>query len=63
MVIFVPPDEAVYQPFKVYESVVVDVVFVDVGVTEPPLALNVTVRVAVDVELFLVAVGNVPNVE
>jgi len=47
----------------VYAVVVVEVDCAELGETVPPFALKVTVRVAVAVVLFFVAVGNVPSVE
>ena len=42
---WVPPLVAVNQPFKVYVVVVVAVEVADVGDTEPPFGLKVTVLV------------------
>ncbi len=61
--IALPPLDAVYQPFKLYVVVMVALDVAEVGVTEPPLASKVTALLVVAVVLFLVHVGNVPNVE
>jgi len=43
LVIWVPPEVAVYQPLSVYAIVVAAVDVAVVGDTEPPLGANVTV--------------------
>jgi hypothetical protein len=43
--------------------VICAVAVAEVGETDPPLGAKVTVRVAVPVVAFLVAVGNVPSAE